>query len=733
MIERALNLVPSPGEAQDDKPGFDHEIEAQTSLVERSLRNLKHGDAFAVLDSYGDIGTIKDTPEGLFYRDTRYLSHLELRLDGKRPLLLSSVIHEDKAALSVDLTNPDIELDGSGKLARDTIFLERTKFLWQGVCYERLGIRNYDRRRRRLRIDFLFGSDFRDLFEVRGMERERRGACSAHVVRADRTEFRYLGLDKVSRRTVLQFQPTPARLDAHRATFEIELAPQEKTSLFVTVACEEEQTVEPGDFFLVYRETRRARRTSTLGVATVSSSNEVFNEVVCRGTSDLYTLITRTELGPYPYAGIPWYSTVFGRDGIITAMLMLWMDPSVARGVLRSLAATQATDIRPEADAQPGKILHERRHGEMARLGEVPFRFYYGTVDATPLFLMLAGMYFERTGDRETLAEIWPNIEAALRWIDEYGDRDGDGFVEYYRETEQGLANQGWKDSHDSIFHADGSDAEGPIALCEVQGYVYAAKHSIARVAAALGHDVLALGLAEQIERLRRNFEEAFWCEDLGTYALALDGAKRPCRVRASNAGHALFTGIAAPDRARQVASVLMDPEGFSGWGVRTLSRCEARYNPMSYHNGSVWPHDNALIALGFARYDLKDEAARVFNAMFSAATYQESRRLPELFCGFLRRRHRGPTAYPVACAPQAWASATPFGLIAACLGLQTSHERKEIRFTNPVLPAFLDELVIRDLRIGESSADLRLFRHGDDVTVNVLSRKGNIGVTLQK
>ena len=282
MIERALNLVPSPGEAQDDKPGFDHEIEAQTSLVERSLRNLKHGDAFAVLDSYGDIGTIKDTPEGLFYRDTRYLSHLELRLDGKRPLLLSSVIHEDKAALSVDLTNPDVELDGSGKLARDTIFLERTKFLWQGVCYERLGIRNYDRRRRRLRIDFLFGSDFRDLFEVRGMERERRGACSAHVVRADRTEFRYLGLDKVSRRTVLQFQPTPARLDAHRATFEIELAPQEKTSLFVTVACEEEQTVEPGDFFLVYRETRRARRTSTLGVATVSSSNEVFNEVVCR-------------------------------------------------------------------------------------------------------------------------------------------------------------------------------------------------------------------------------------------------------------------------------------------------------------------------------------------------------------------------------------------------------------------------------------------------------------------
>ena len=269
MIERALNLVPSPGEAQDDKPGFDHEIEAQTSLVERSLRNLKHGDAFAVLDSYGDIGTIKDTPEGLFYRDTRYLSHLELRLDGKRPLLLSSVIHEDKAALSVDLTNPDIELDGSGKLARDTIFLERTKFLWQGVCYERLGIRNYDRRRRRLRIDFLFGSDFRDLFEVRGMERERRGACSAHVVRADRTEFRYLGLDKVSRRTVLQFQPTPARLDAHRATFEIELAPQEQTSLFVTVACEEEQTVEPGDFFLVYRETRRARRTSTLGVATV--------------------------------------------------------------------------------------------------------------------------------------------------------------------------------------------------------------------------------------------------------------------------------------------------------------------------------------------------------------------------------------------------------------------------------------------------------------------------------
>lgn len=724
---------PTASAAEEQNLWFEDDIGTTVSLVDRPLRTLKHADAFAVLDSFGDIGVVKDTAEGLFYRDTRFLSHYELRMEGKRPLLLSSIIHDDKTALSVDLTNPDVPLGETRKLPRDTVFFERTKFLWNAVCYERVSIKNYDRARRQFRIDILFDADFRDLFEVRGATRLHRGRLTAEVQAHDRVEFRYDGLDDIQRRTVLHFSPVPQLLNPGRATFDVDLSPGGQTSLVVTVACEDGAPAEVIGFAQGYREIRRARRASTAQMATVMSSNHVFNEVVRRATSDVYTLVTRTPLGPYPYAGIPWFSTIFGRDGIITAMLMLWADPSIARGVLRTLAATQATNFDPKSDAQPGKILHEMRNGEMAKLGEVPFRRYYGTIDATPLFLMLAGMYFERTGDRELMFELWPHMEAALRWIDEYGDRDSDGFVEYYRETDSGLANQGWKDSHDAIFHADGSDAEGPIALCEVQGYVYAAKRSIAVMAEQAEHPELALRLTDEAERLRDRFERSFWCPDLGTYAIALDGQKRKCRVRASNAGHVLFTGIANPERARRTIETLMSPESFSGWGIRTIASSEARYNPMSYHNGSVWPHDNALIALGFARYGFKAEASRVLEGLFSAASYQESRRLPELFCGFIRRPRRGPTGYPVACSPQAWAAAAPFGLLAACLGLHLAHDRDQIRFQDPALPGFLDEVIIKNLRLADSRIDVRLHRYGRDVTANILSREGGARLALFK
>jgi glycogen debranching enzyme len=710
----------------------EYEVDPAISLVDRPLRNLKHADAFAVFDSHGDIGAASDTAQGLFYRNTRFLSHYQLRIEGRRPVLLSSVMHDDKAALSVDLTNPHVGSDASAP-AKDTIFVERTKFLWNAVGYERVSVKNFDRVHRRVHAEILFDADFHDLFEVRGTKRPARGRHSATTKGPDRAEFRYYGLDGIRRRTILRFSPPPIRLEQGRATFEVGLDPHEQVSLFITVACDEGESAQIGDFFQGYREMRRARRSSTARIATVTSSNHLFNEVVCRATSDVYTLVTRTELGPYPYAGIPWFSTIFGRDGIITAMLMLWVDPSIARGVLRTLATTQATVGDVKSDAQPGKILHESRHGEMANLGEVPFRRYYGTVDATPLFLMLAGMYFDRTGDRQLISELWPNIEAALRWIDESGDQDGDGFVEYLRQTESGLANQGWKDSHDAIFHSDGAAAEGPIALCEVQGYVYAAKRTIAAVSARLGRRNLAAKLLRQAEALRSRFERAFWCPDIGTYALALDGHKRPCRVRASNAGHALFTGIASSARAKRVAQTLMNPESFSGWGIRTVASGEPRYNPMSYHNGSVWPHDNALIALGFARYGMKSEAARVFEGLFSAATHQESRRLPELFCGFIRRPHRGPTAYPVACSPQAWAAAAPFGLLSACLGLDLAQAKSQIRFRDPAMPEFLQEIIIRNLRLEESSIDVRLHRHGPDVTANVLARNGSMRLVLLK
>ena len=480
------------------------------------------------------------------------------------------------------------------------------------------------------------------------------------------------------------------------------------------------------------RAARHALKESSERAASVDSSNSVYNEIVRRSVSDLYMLITDTPQGPYPYAGIPWFSTPFGRDGIITALMTLWLDPTIARGVLGFLAATQAVATEPQRDAEPGKILHEMRHGEMANLREVPFGRYYGSIDATPLFLLLLGEYFRRTGDLETVRSLWPNAEAALAWIDRYGDRDGDGFVEYHRQTKEGLANQGWKDSFDAIFHRDGRLAEGAIALCEVQGYVYGAKRHAAVLAEALGQPQRAAALAAQAEALRLRFEAQFWCEELSTYALALDGAKQPCRVVASNAGQVLFTGIASAERAQRVAATLLSPASFGGWGVRTVGASESRYNPMSYHNGSIWPHDNGLIAMGFARYGLQTSAAQLFGALFDAAAYMDLRRLPELFCGFPRRERNAPTQYPVACSPQAWASATPLCLLQASLGLELLDRTGEIKFYRPMLPDFLDHVRLRNLRLRTGSVDLLLQRQDKNVGVTVTRRDGDVVVVTR-
>src|SRR6266849_2135742 len=683
-----------------------------TGPAARPRRALKHDDTFVVLDSHGDIGASAGGPDGLFNADTRYLARLELVLDGVQPLLLGSNLRDDNSALTVDLTNPDVYSNDRIVLQKDMLHIVRTVFLWRGTAYQRIGVQNHGETTASFDLTLLFDNDFADLFEVRGERRPRRGIGSSKLLGPADVALEYNGLDGKPRSTALQFDPRPTRLATNAATYHLDLAPQQAAALFVSVACNKPAALKPAPFFRGLLAHRREMRRSTAGATSIETSNNIFNEVLCQSMADLNMLMTETPQGRYPYAGIPWYSTTFGRDGLITGMQMLWIDPRIAKGVLKRLAFYQAKSIDPLADAEPGKILHEMRGGEMAALREVPFAQYYGSDEATP-------------------AELWPSIEAALGWINGPGDPDRDGFVEYRRASEQGLANQGWKDSYDAIFHADGRLAEGYIALAEVQGYVFAGKHLMARCALRLGKRDLAQRLEAEAQRLAERFEEAFWCDDLGTYALALDGNKQPCRVRSSNAGHLLFSGMVREDRARRVAADLMRPHFFTGWGIRTVALGEARYNPMSYHDGSIWPHDNALITLGFARYGLKHSVEQVFRGLFDAATYMDLRRLPELFCGFRREKHRGPTLYPVACAPQAWASATPFTLLEAALGLEFDAARSEIRLRNPHLPAFLNEVILRHLQLGTSTVDLRITRHGDDVSLEVLRRRGKIQVSI--
>jgi glycogen debranching enzyme len=700
-----------------------------TESAARPRHTLKHGDCFIVLDSHGDIGASAGGPDGFFYRDMRHLSHFELLINGMHPLMLGSNIADDNALLSIDLTNPDIYYNNRIILQKNLLHICRTVFLSQGHLFQRFAVHNYGSYRVVLLLSLTFDADFADIFEVRGAHRARRGTLQSSLS-DDRAEFIYHGLDDCTRHTAIAFEPQPTHLSASLASFRIDLQPGKTTALFGVASAN--GTHSRPAFLRSLRRAHRDLKEFIRGSTSIETSNDVFNEILRRAGADLAMLVTRTPEGPYPYAGIPWYSTTFGRDGLITALQCLWLDSRMPRGVLQRLAAFQAENARPEADAQPGKILHEMRAGEMANLGEVPFGLYYGSVDSTPLFVLLAGRYVQVTGDIEALATLWPAMLRALAWIDGPGDPDGDGFVEYARANPQGLENQGWKDSSDAIFHADGGLAKGAIALAEVQAYVHAAKKLAAWCARKLGDGERAAALEVAANKLAQRFEEAFWCEDLGIYALALDGEKKPCRVATSNAGQALFGGMVRRDRAMAIAKQLMQPHFFSGWGVRTVSADEARYNPMSYHNGSVWPHDNAMIAAGLAHYGATAAAAQIFDAMFDAATYMDLHRLPELFCGFPRVRNRGPTLYPVACAPQAWASGAIFALLEASLGLEIDPWKHEIVFRNPALPDFLDEVVLRDLKCGTAAIDVALRRHSDDkISVQMLKSRGDVEINV--
>lgn len=709
-------------------------ILATSSLADDRTRVLKQGETFAVFDCRGDIHPVGLGEQGVFHEGTRFLSHLELFFGDKRPLLLNSTVNDQNELLTVDLMNPDISIDGEVHIPRGSLHIFRSKFLSQETCFERLRVANFGLTPVTAILSLAFDADFRDIFEVRGMHRVKRGRKLDAQIDDCCIVLPYEGLDGKIRRTRLTFSPQPEELTESEVRFKVDLAPQQEALFFVTVSCDS-KGCEPrlcsyqSDFDKTVSALRQTRKNG----CEIETSNEQFNRWLSRSFNDLSMMITETPHGPYPYAGVPWFSTAFGRDGIITALEMLWVNPEIARGVLTYLAATQSTELNPEQDAEPGKIIHETREGEMAALGEIPFGRYYGSVDATPLFVVLAGAYFERTGDFDLIRSIWPNIRKALEWIDTYGDEDRDGFVEYVRHSSTGLVTQGWKDSWDSVFHADGSLAEGPVALCEVQGYVYDAKLRAAQLAELMGEIELAGNLRAEAKTLKDRFHRAFWCEKISSYALALDGENRPCQVLGSNAGHTLFSGITREDYAARVAKTLLAENFFSGWGIRTVAAGEARYNPMSYHNGSIWPHDNALIAQGLARYGYTADAMRVLEGLFATAQQMDLYRLPELFCGFSKRQRSGPIVYPLACAPQSWAAGSVFLLLQACLGLSVSAEQKQIRFHYPVLPDFIDEMHIRNLQLGKASIDLSFKRYALDVGITVVRREGVVEIVVIK
>ncbi len=699
-------------------------ISANSSYADSRIKVLNHSDTFGIFDRKGDIKQVGEPIQGIYHEGTRFLSESEFRVNGFRPLLLSSSVKEENEILSVDLTNEALAgLDNKHPVPKSILHIARSKFLSDGALHEMIEFVNFGNEKYEFTASINFHADFKDIFEVRGINREKRGQIfeKKHLP-GDKLCIRYRGLDDIERTTMISLSRTPETWEGEdKAVFYLSLEPHarfvfEYSALFGVNKIP--------DHFLSYEEARKKMENELLRsrkqFAHVFTSNEQFNHWIDRSEADLISLLAKTQYGRYPYAGVPWYNTAFGRDGIITAYQALLIAPEIARDVLLFLAKNQATEINSYQDAEPGKILHELRGGEMVECKEVPFKRYYGSVDSTPLFIMLAGAYYKRTANLETIREIWSHILAALQWIDKYGDMDKDGFIEYQYKSESGLINQGWKDSLDSIHYENGDMVRPPVALCEVQGYVYDAKMQAAMLAALLGEEALSARLKEEATQLKQRFHEAFWDEELGTYVIALDGEKKPCRVRASNAGHCLFAGIADAKVAHRVVQTLLSEEMFSGWGIRTLSSREKRYNPMSYHNGSVWPHDVAMIGYGFERYGYRKEAMQLTGALFDASLFIDLQRLPELFCGFTRRKGEGPTSYPVACSPQAWSVGAVFMLLSSCLHMEIHAPEKKVFFRRPSFPDFLSNILINDLRLDNECITIELHRYKDGIGLDV-------------
>ncbi|RWE51198.1 MAG: amylo-alpha-1,6-glucosidase [Mesorhizobium sp.] len=678
---------------------------------------LKQGDCFVVADAYGEI---RGAGDGFFRDDTRVLSEFRLTVGGRQMSLLGASLSQDNVLFTSNLTNLPIQSAAGRDIPQGAIHIERVRLIWQDRLFERITLSNYSREHSTIAVSLHFAADFRDMFEVRGSTRPRRG--TVHVAKTDKASvlLGYDGLDGLPRLSAVSFSQAPDELHDNRADFLIAVTKRSSKVLYVEVGPEIADTPGRDRFRAAAARARFGMRAKRRHGATVRSSGRVFNDWVERARADVALLTTELATGPYPYAGIPWFSTAFGRDGVISGLQMLWLNPGLARGVLAFLAEHQATETSPFSDSQPGKIMHETRKGEMAALRELPFGRYYGGVDTTPLYIHLACAYADRTGDMAFIDTLWPSLKAAAEWTEEASRATG--FVTYQRAAESGLANQGWKDSIDSVFHADGRIPKGPIALVEVQGYVFAAYRGLAALARRRGEYAEAEHWENRAEEMRVAVERDFWIDDLNFYALAIDGEGKPCEVRTSNVGHLLYVGLPQPERAKMVADQLLSAAFHSGWGLRTLADDAVFFNPMSYHNGSIWPHDTALCAVGLARYGERDSVVRLMSGTFESAVHFNMR-LPELFCGFIRAPGEAPIAYPVACLPQAWSAGSTFMLMQACLGLEIDGWEGELHVTRPRLPIGIDTLTLRHLTVGDKSVDLTFQRVGDRVVAFLADR----------
>ena len=732
-----------------------------------SVQVLKQGNLYLLSDPFGDVHP-DSRGLGLYDGDTRRLSASILRVNGERPVLLQASAGGNYHG-AIQLTNPRLERNVADKvrpedaLASQKLGIGRKRVIAGGMLEERVRVVNYAEVDEQVEVTLELAADAADIFEVRGWTRVERGLQLPIATRRDRVTFRYAGLDGRRTSTFVAFSERADTVEAVepdvagsinagwvRLTWHYPLASGDARELrWVTWSLEERPTAKgvragddadpdellfPPEPIVPVDEVAASYHAWNRSVSEIRTDNELVNLAINRSTSDLRLLINDGpgEAERYLAAGVPWFTTLFGRDALIASFQALCVRPQVAVETLEVLASLQAADEDPERDAEPGKILHELRTGEMARTGELPFRPYYGSVDATPLWLILFAATYDWTGDRGLVDRLWPNALRALDWIDRYGDRDGDGFIEYERRTPRGLVNQGWKDSSDGIRDRQGRLAPTPIALAEVQGYVFDAKTRLAGLARMRGDEDLARRLVADAETLRRRFEDSFWSDEQGFYAMALDGEKRQANAIASNAGHCLWSGIASPDRARRVVDRLMAPDMFSGWGIRTYASGQPGYNPIGYHSGTVWPHDVSLIAAGFKRYGRHEDANRLVGRIFEAAQHFEDFRLPELFCGFDRDHSPVPVPYPVACSPQAWAAGSLFLFIETMLGLRPHADRRELELERPELPDWLQKVTISNLRVGDSAVDLLFHRWRGGTSAEVLRKSRDLDVTIR-